>query len=135
MQFMALDQPVLLFVDDDISAIQVMGRILSQYPEQQFATSGDEALEQARACRPDVILLDADMPGMSGFDLCRVLKQDPDLADVPVIFATSHPSLAFKVSAYDCGAADFVAKPLEPERLRASVQARLLAASGAQFAD
>lgn len=132
MHFMARHQPILLLVDDDIAAIQVMGRILSQYPEQQFATSGSEALEQARVCRPDVILLDADMPGMSGFDLCRVLKQDPDLADVPVIFATAHPSVAFEVSAFDCGAADFVAKPLEPDRLRASVRARLLAASAGE---
>lgn len=118
-------QPHLLLVDDDISAIQVLGRILAQYPEQHFATSGDEALEQARVRRPDLVLLDADMPGMSGFDLCRLFKGDPALMDVPVIFTTAHPSVAFQVSAFDCGAADFVAKPVSPDLLRARVRAHL----------
>jgi len=102
-----------------------MGRILAQYPEQHFATSGDEALEQARARRPDIILLDADMPGMSGFDLCRLFKHDPVLMDVPVIFTTAHPSVAFQVSAFDCGAADFVAKPVAPDHLRSRVRVHL----------
>jgi two-component system cell cycle response regulator len=122
---MGTNQPHLLLVDDDIAAIQVMGRILAQYPEQHFATSGDEALEQARARRPDIILLDADMPGMSGFDLCRLFKHDPVLMDVPVIFTTAHPSVAFQVSAFDCGAADFVAKPVAPDHLRSRVRVHL----------
>jgi two-component system cell cycle response regulator len=122
---MGTNQPHLLLVDDDIAAIQIMGRILAQYPEQHFATSGDEALEQARARRPDIILLDADMPGMSGFDLCRLFKHDPVLMDVPVIFTTAHPSVAFQVSAFDCGAADFVAKPVAPDHLRSRVRVHL----------
>lgn len=125
MQSMGSNQPHLLLVDDDIAAIQVLGRILAQYPEQHFATSGDEALEQARARRPDIILLDADMPGMSGFDLCRLFKRDPALMDVPVIFTTAHPSVAFQVSAFDSGAADFVAKPVAPDHLRSRVRAHL----------
>jgi two-component system cell cycle response regulator len=123
---MGSNQPHLLLVDDDIVAIQILGRILAQYPEQHFATSGDDALEQARACRPDLILPDADMPGMSGFDLCRLFKRDPVLMDVPVIFTTAHPSVAFEVSAFDCGAADFVAKPVVPDHLRSRVRAHLL---------
>jgi two-component system, cell cycle response regulator len=123
---MGSNQPHLLLVDDDIVAIQILGRILAQYPEQHFATSGDDALEQARACRPDLILLDADMPGMSGFDLCRLFKRDPVLMDVPVIFTTAHPSVAFQVLAFDCGAADFVAKPVVPDHLRSRVRAHLL---------
>lgn len=121
-------RPRLLLVDDDIAAIRVMARILADYPEQRFSTSGEAALEQAHAFRPDLILLDADMPGMSGFDLCRALKQDSALADVPVIFATAHPSVAFELSAFDCGAAGFIAKPLQPDRLRARVRAHLPAA-------
>ena len=73
----------------------------------------------------DLVLLDADMPGMSGFDLCRLFKGDPALMDVPVIFTTAHPSVAFQVSAFDCGAADFVAKPVSPDLLRARVRAHL----------
>ena len=89
----------LLLVDDDPSAIQVMGRMLSQYLNQRFATSGEVALRLAREVTPDLILLDADMPGVTGFDVCEALKSDPDLARVPVIFVTSHDSPALKVAA------------------------------------
>src|ERR1700676_5074413 len=80
----------LLLVDDDPSAIQIMGRMLSQYPNQRFATSGEVALQLARELTPDLILLDAEMPGMTGFEVCEALKLDPELAHVPVIFVTSH---------------------------------------------
>lgn len=118
-------QPSLLFVDDDVSAIKVMGRLLAQYGDQRFATSAAEALRQARASVPDLILVDADMPGMSGFDLCRELKRDHALAAVPVIVATAHAGPEFEVRAFECGAADFVCKPLVPEQLRARVRAQL----------
>jgi CheY-like chemotaxis protein len=100
----------LLLVDDDPSAIQVMGRILSQYPNQRFATSGEVALRLAHDVTPDLILLDADMPGMTGFDVCEALKTDPHLARVPVIFVTSHDTPALKVAALEKGAADFITK-------------------------
>ncbi|MEP6875473.1 MAG: response regulator, partial [Burkholderiales bacterium] len=60
----------LLLVDDDPSAIQLMGRMLAQYPNQRFATSGQAALRLAREATPDLIVLDVDMPGMTGFDVC-----------------------------------------------------------------
>jgi signal transduction histidine kinase len=115
----------LLLVDDDPSAILVMGKILSQYPNQRFATSGEVALRLAREATPDLILLDADMPGMAGFDVCEALKSDPDLARVPVIFVTSHDTPALKVGALQRGAADFISKPLVAAQLKRRVQAQL----------
>ena len=115
----------LLLVDDDPSAIHVMGRMLSQYPNQRFATSGEVALRLAREVIPDLILLDADMPGMTGFDVCEALKADPDLARVPVIFVTSHDSAAVKAAALQKGAAEFMTKPLVAARLKTSVRAQL----------
>lgn len=115
----------LLLVDDDPSAIQVMGRMLSQYPNQRFATSGEVALRLAREVTPDLILLDADMPGVTGFDVCEALKSDPDLARVPVIFVTSHDTPALKVAAMQKGAADFITKPLVAAQLKTRVQAQL----------
>ena len=94
----------LLLVDDDPSAIQLMGRMLSQYPDQRFATSGEAALRMAREVTPDHVL-DVDMPGMSGLDVCEALKADPALASVPVVFATSHdPSTLLQVTAFRKGA-------------------------------
>src|ERR1700676_3725648 len=115
----------LLLVDDDPSAIQVMGRMLSQYPNQRFATSGEVALRLAREVSPDLILLDADMPGVTGFDVCEALKSDPDLARVPVIFVTSHDTPALKVAAMQKGAADFITKPLVAAQLKTRVHAQL----------
>lgn len=115
----------LLLVDDDPSAIQVMGRMLSQYPNQRFATSGEVALRLAREVTPDLILLDADMPGVTGFDVCEALKSDPDLARVPVIFVTSHDTPALKVAAMQKGAADFITKPLVAAQLKTRVHAQL----------
>lgn len=91
---MSMRLPQLLLIDDDPSAIQVMSRMLAQYPNQRFATSGEDALRLAREKTPDLILLDIDMPGMSGFDICEALHADPSLTSVPVIFVTSHEATA-----------------------------------------
>jgi len=116
----------LLLVDDDPSAIKVMGRMLSQYPDQRFATSGEAALRMAREVTPDLIVLDVDMPGMSGLDVCEALKADPVLASVPVVFATSHdPTTLLQVTAFQKGASDFVTKPLIAAQLTARVRAHL----------
>lgn len=115
----------LLLVDDDPFAIQVMGRMLSQYPNQRFATSGEVALRLARELTPDLILLDAEMPGMTGFEVCDLLKADPDLAHVPVIFVTSHNNPAAKTAALRKGASDFIVKPLVAARLRTAVRVHL----------
>jgi PAS domain S-box-containing protein len=115
----------LLLVDDDVSEIQVMGRMLADYPDQRFATSGEAALRLARETTPDLIVLDVDMPGMTGFDVCEALKADPVLSGVPVIFVTSHDASALEVAALQNGAADFVTKPLVSAQLLARVRAQL----------
>ena len=125
---MPMREVLLLLVDDDPSAIQVMSRMLVQYPNQRFATSGEVALRLARETTPDLILLDADMPGMTGFDVCEALKSDPVLARVPVIFVTSHDLPALEVAALQSGAVDFVTKPLVAAQLTARVRAQLRAA-------
>src|SRR5688500_6072149 len=115
----------LLLVDDDPSQIQLMGRMLVDYPEQRFATSGEAALRIARETTPDLIVLDLDMPGMTGLDVCVALKADPVLARVPIIFVTSHDAPVLEVAALENGAADFVTKPLIAAQLTARVRARL----------
>lgn len=122
---MPASQVRLLLVDDDPAAIQIMGRMLAQYPDQRFATSGEAALQLAREATPDLILLDADMPGIGGLDVCKALKADPDLARVPVIFVTSHGTTALQVAALQEGAADFVTKPLLASQLTARVRVQL----------
>jgi PAS domain S-box-containing protein len=125
---MAPREVQLLLVDDDPSAIQVMGRMLSQYPNQRFATSGEAALRLAREATPDLIVLDVEMPGMTGLDVCEALRRDPVLARIPVILATSHdPTTLLQVTAFRKGASDFVTKPLIAAQLTARVRAHLRA--------
>jgi two-component system cell cycle response regulator len=124
----------LLLVDDDPSAIQVMSRMLEQFPDLRFATSGKAALRLAGEATPDLILLDAEMPGMTGFEVYEELQSDPSLAGVPVIFVTSHDDPAMKAVALHWGAADFVTKPLDAGQLLASVLTQLNARQAALLA-
>jgi PAS domain S-box-containing protein len=124
---MAQREVRLLLVDDDPSSIKAMGRMLSQYRGQRFATSGAAALRLAREEIPDLIVLDLDMPGMSGFDVCEALKADSMLARVPVILTTRHAPTSMRVAAIKNNAADLVPKPLVAAQLAAQVQAHLRA--------
>jgi len=115
----------ILLVDDDPDAIQLLGRILREVGNLRFATSGEDALRLIHESPPDVVLLDAEMPGMSGFEVCETLKADPLLADVAVIFVTSHTEPLFEISGFDLGAADFIAKPVSAPLFLARVKTQL----------
>lgn len=115
----------ILLIDDNPGMIQVMGRILSGLGELRFATSAEAALQQVRDTPPDLMLLDAEMPGMNGFQLCMAMRADPRLHDIPVIFVTSHSGPEFELLAFDSGAVDFVAKPISEPLLLARVKAQL----------
>lgn len=115
----------ILLVDDDPATIQLMGRILSGQGDLRFATSGPEALRLAKESPPDLILLDAEMPGLSGFQVCEALKADPVLAEVPVVFVTSHCEPEFEIAGFAIGAADFIAKPFSPPLVLARVKSQL----------
>jgi len=115
----------ILIVDDDPSTVRLMARILSGVGDLRAATNGTDALRLAREAAPDLILLDAEMPGMSGFEVCETVKADPALADCPVIFITSHSGAAYEVAGLEIGATDFIAKPVSPALLLARVNTQL----------
>jgi len=115
----------ILLVDDDPGTIQLLSRILSDVGNLRFATSGEDALRLVRESAPDLMLLDAEMPGMSGFQVFDALKSEPTLADVPVIFVTSHSEAAFEVAGLERGAADFIAKPVSAPLVLARVKTQL----------
>jgi DNA-binding response OmpR family regulator len=89
------------------------------------AMGWEDGLELAISASPDVILLDVDMRGHSGLELCGALKADPRTAAIPVIFLTGSTDVATKVSAFDLGAIDYVTKPFHPAELRARVRSAL----------
>lgn len=114
-----------LLVDDDPGMIQMLGRVLSGYTQLRFATAGEQALDIAQTWQPELVLLDAEMPGIDGFEVCRRLKADPLLAEVPVIFVTQHTDASVEAAVFELGAADFVAKPVSGPALRARVAMQL----------
>jgi diguanylate cyclase (GGDEF)-like protein len=101
----------ILLVDDDLMMIRIMNCILTDFAPLRFATSGRAALKLARESTPDLVLLDVDMPEYSGFEVCKAFKSDPALAEVPIIFITSHESAQLEAKGLELGAADFIGKP------------------------
>jgi diguanylate cyclase (GGDEF)-like protein len=101
----------ILLVDDDSMVVRILSRILADFTPLRFATSGRAALKLARESAPDLVLLDVDMPELSGFEVCKAFKGDPALAEVPIIFITSHESAQLEAKGLELGAADFIGKP------------------------
>src|SRR6202453_2357603 len=101
----------ILLVDDDLMVIRILNCILSDFAPLRFATCGRAALKLARESTPDLVLLDVDMPEYSGFEVCKAFKSDPALAEVPIIFITSHESAQLEAKGLELGAADRITKP------------------------
>jgi len=101
----------ILLVDDDRTIVRILSHMLSDFEPLRFATSGRLALKLARESVPDLVLLDVDMPEFSGFQVCKEFKSDPTLAQVPIIFITSHESPQLETLGLQLGAADFISKP------------------------
>jgi len=115
----------ILIVDDDPGTIKVIAGILCDVAKLRIATNGKDALRLARESAPDLILLDAEMSDMTGFEVCETLKADPELAGVAVIFVTNHSEAAFEVAGFEMGAADFIAKPFSAPLVLARVKTQL----------
>jgi two-component system cell cycle response regulator len=89
------------------------------------ALNADEGLAKAREVLPDLVLLDVDLPLVTGFEVCQRLKEDPATSGIPVIFLTGASAIYAKVQGFDLGAVDYVIKPFDPAELRARVRAAL----------
>jgi diguanylate cyclase (GGDEF)-like protein len=112
----------LLVVDDEPANVQALYHALSDEHQVLVATSGEQALAVAREKAPDAVLLDVVMPGLDGFEVCRRLKADALTRDIPVLFVTSHDDLEAEANGLDCGAVDFITKPIHPRIVRARVR-------------
>jgi DNA-binding response OmpR family regulator/anti-anti-sigma regulatory factor len=113
-------------VDDDPVNLQTLAEALWGEPfEVAFASDGETALAQIREQMPDVVILDALMPGMTGFEVCRQLKADPATNEIPVLFMTALTDVADRLRGFSLGAADYLTKPFEHEELRARIKTHL----------
>jgi diguanylate cyclase (GGDEF)-like protein len=120
-----ISNSTILLVDDDSTVILSLRKMLAGFGRSLFATSGRQALDIACAEIPDLILLDVEMPEMDGLEVCRALKANPETADIPVLFVTSHSNPGFEVQVFAAGAADYITKPLNPPVVTARVKVHL----------
>jgi two-component system cell cycle response regulator len=112
-----------LVVDDIPANLKLLeAKLLNQYFEILTASDGETALEIAEAKQPDIILLDVMLPGMDGFETCQRLKKNPKTNHIPVIMVTALSDSADRVRGLQCGADDFLTKPLNDTALFARVR-------------
>ncbi len=114
---------LILVVDDEMKNIQVVGSLLLKHGHEVIAsTSGMDALAKLETARPDLILLDVMMPGMTGFEVCRKVRENPELREIPIIFLSAATDKNFVVEALESGAVDYVTKPFHGAELISRVE-------------
>lgn len=116
----------ILVVDDKPNNLSLVTSLLKPYYEVMLANNGERAIRTASEKLPDLILLDIMMPGMSGFEVCEVLKSQPLTALIPIIFLTARNDGDDFEKAYDIGAVDYVTKPVNAKELLMRVRTHLL---------
>jgi two-component system phosphate regulon response regulator PhoB len=111
-----------LLVDDDQDIREVVGAMLDAVGlTVEASTSAEEALERVRATPFDLLVLDWNLPGMTGIELCRLIRRDASLSTLPVLFLTAHASSRDVVEAFASGADDYVVKPFRAPELGARI--------------
>jgi len=117
---------VVLAVDDTPSNLDLLHGALNEDYKVKVATNGEKALELAvKEPRPDIILLDVMMPGMSGHDVCRALKQNPETTPIPVVFVTAMSETEDEMLGLALGAMDYITKPFNLDIVKARVKTHL----------
>ena len=124
----AVDATILV-VDDTPPNVKLMRLILVDAGYRVLgAYGGAEALEILRRDKPDLILLDVRMPGMTGYEVCRIIRDDPEFSMLPVIMVTSLSLAEERIQGIEAGATDFISKPFNKKELLARVRACLVMA-------
>jgi signal transduction histidine kinase len=116
------DRPEILVVEDNADMRRLLHFVVGREFRVRVARNGREGLEALREQAPDLVLTDVMMPEMSGTELCRAIKQDPETAGIPVILVTSKAEREMKIEGLEGGADDYVTKPFHPRELLARVR-------------
>ena len=118
-------KPLIQIIDDDLKNLQVAGKSLEKGDMVSLSQNGQEAIEIAALIKPDLILLDVMMPGMNGFDVCKKLKSNSEIQNIPIIFITLKSEPQDIVNCFQMGGVDFISKPLNEAVFIARVQNHL----------
>ncbi|MFH2130920.1 MAG: PleD family two-component system response regulator [bacterium] len=123
-----IEQPagsVILIVDDTPANIRILVEALKDEYTLRVATNGQDAIEAVHKETPDLILLDINMPGMNGYEVCRHLKSDLKTASIPIIFITVLTEVEDETRGLEIGAADYITKPFSIPIVRARVRTHI----------
>ncbi len=104
--------PKILIVDDDVTITELMKALMAMEGHQPTTVNDStKALEVASSVQPDLITLDLMMPGLTGFELCKILHDDPRFANIPIMIVSARDDYASKEQAIRAGAKDYLTKP------------------------
>ena len=119
-------EQTIMIVEDEPD---ILGLLTEHFTEEGYGTltasTGTDAIMQAKKKRPDLILLDVMMPGMNGFDVCNILHDMPETRAIPIIFLTAVAEMPRKIMGLRLGATDYVTKPFDLRELTARVEVAL----------
>ena len=119
------ERPRVLVIDDERFNLNTLHGLLKDSYRVMVATDGVKGLQAALSGRPDLVLLDVDMPDMDGHEVCRRLKSDPMTRGIPVIFISALADAADETLGLELGAADYITKPFHPAVVRARVRTQM----------
>jgi DNA-binding response OmpR family regulator len=119
-----MNRPRILLVDDDAAVRSaVSGALAGEGYDVDCLGDAEEALRQALAAPPSLVLLDVTMPRLDGWELCEILRRQSQTRDVPVLFLTGRTDVRDRITAMQVGGTDFISKPFHARDLRAKVRA------------
>lgn len=114
--------PRILVVDDDQTNLKFLKEILDDDYELLTVSSGEEALDILHTFAPKVVLLDIMLPGISGYEVCKKIRQDNKLAHIKIILISAKAMVNERQKGYESGADDYITKPFDHEELLVKVQ-------------
>lgn len=120
-----MEKATVLVVDDTPENIDILVGILGDDHKVKVAIDGPRALALVAKVQPDLILLDVMMPRMNGYEVCKLLKQDPLTCHIPVIFVTALSEIADETQGFELGAVDYITKPVSAPIVKARVKTHL----------
>jgi len=121
-----LQTPVILIVDDNPENLQVLGKLLKDKNYHvEFAVDGESALGWINNRQFDLVLLDINMPGMSGFEVCRIIRSNPKMNKMPIIFLSAESDRESILNGFEMGGQDYITKPFDGRELTIRVKTHL----------
>lgn len=129
-----MERPTILVVDDSPDNLSLISGLLKDSYKLKVANNGEKAIKIAQAeTKPDLILLDVMMPGISGYEVCETLKADPSTKDIPIIFLTAMTGADDEKKGLEIGGADYITKPISPPIVLARVKTQLQNKAASDF--